>query len=104
MGFKMNKIIKEKYYLVMSLLSAVSVYLLSSAFQIMAYWGNGLFFYWIGATLTYLVWLAGTLFLIMAIRNNKMNYIYAIGYVVSGLLLTIGFMWVTFIISMGSAL
>ncbi|GAA0359301.1 hypothetical protein GCM10008932_09890 [Alkalibacterium iburiense] len=100
----MNKIIKEKHYLVISLLSAVSVYLLSIAFQIMAYWGNGLFFYWIGAALTYLVWLAGTSFLIMAIRNNKMNFIYAIGYVVSGLLLTIGFMWVTFIISMGSAL
>ncbi|MCC5894137.1 MAG: hypothetical protein JJU16_01615 [Alkalibacterium sp.] len=97
----MNKRLKEGHYLPLSLLSAVSVYLFSMIFQEMAYWGQGLLWFWVGVLITYLVWFLGLVFLIMAIRKIKMNTVYLIGYAISGCLLMTGFMWVSFIIIMG---
>lgn len=97
----MIKRLKEEHYLPLSLLSAVSVYLFSMLFQRMAYWGQGLLWFWVGVLITYLVWFLGMVFLIMAIRKIQINTVYMIGYVISGFLLITGFMWVSFIIIMG---
>lgn len=100
----MNKMLNQKYYILVSFVSAVSVYLLSMAFQSMAYWGNTVMWYWVGVVITYIVWSIGIIFLIMSFRNNKFNLIYSISYLVAGLLLITGFIWVSFIIVMGSVM
>ena len=98
----MSGVIKEKHYIVISLFCAIIVFWLSMAFQKMAYWGNGLFWYWVGVAITALIWLTGKVFLVRAVRSNKLSFIYLIGYIVSSALLLIGFLWVIFIIAMGS--
>lgn len=98
----MNKSVKEKHYLTLSFLSAISVYLLSPVFQRMAYWGEGMLWYWVGVAFTYLVGFLGLILLTMAIKKNKLNLMYGIAYAVSGFLLITGFLWITFIIIMGA--
>lgn len=99
--------IKLIFYTLFSLLCAVGVFYLSIKFQEMAYWGNGLTWFWLGVTITYLTGLFGVLFVILSlkIRNDNKNgfYSYSINLLrtLSILTLGMGFLWTTFLIIAG---
>ena len=90
-----------------SLLCAVGVFYLSIKFQEMAYWGNGLTWFWVGVTITYLTGILGVTFIILSlkIRDDSKNrfYSYSINLLrtLSILALGLGFFWTTFLIIAG---
>lgn len=96
--------IKLYFYTLFSLLCAVGVFYLSIKFQKMAYWGNGLTWFWVGVTITYLTGILGVIFIILSfkIRNDNKNgfYSYSINLLrtLSILALGMGFLWTTFVI------
>lgn len=101
----MNSVdIKLIFNTLFSLLCAVGVFYLSIKFQKMAYWGDGLTWYWIGVTITYLVGLLGVMFIILSLKkrdcNTKGIFSYSINLLrtLSILALGLGFLWTTFII------
>jgi len=56
----------------LSLICAVSIFPMTSVFQSMAYWGEGLTFYWLGVGLTYLLFLLGlALFIVSDLRQGN---------------------------------
>lgn len=74
----------------------------------MAYWGDGLKWYWAGVSFTYLIGLIGVMFLILSMikrdsakRGFFSSYIINFLRTVSFLALTIGFLWTTFVIIAG---
>jgi len=90
-----------------SLLCAVGVFYLSIKFQEMAYWGDGLTWYWVGVTFTYLIGLLGVMFSILSLKKrdgNKKGFLsYSINLFrpLSILALGMGFLWTTFVIIAG---
>lgn len=100
-------LIKTKQFLVyLSLLCAIGVFLMSSAFQSMAYWGNDLTWYWIGAVSTYFLWLIGIVFLGIAmtrktkVKGKLKGGLQIVG-IVTFIILIFGFLWTTFVIIAG---
>ena len=72
----------------------------------MAYWGNGLTWYWVGVTLTYLIGLLGVMFFALSFKkregNQKVFASLLISLRTSSILaLGIGFLWTTFVIIAG---
>ncbi len=47
----MNLIKTKQFFVLLSLLCAIGVFLMSGPFQSMAYWGNDFTWYWIGVFL-----------------------------------------------------
>ena len=76
---------------------------MSSLFQKMAYWGNSLMWYWIGAGLAYLLLGFGVLFLVLNfINRNKPDTIIGLGLsFISAICLLSSFLWTTFVIVAG---
>ncbi|MEK4531976.1 hypothetical protein [Solibacillus sp. FSL K6-1554] len=99
--------IKLYLYTLFSLLCAVGLFYLSIKFGEMAYWGNGLTWYWVGVTITYLTGILGVIFIILSlkIRDDSKNgfYSYSINLLrtLSILALGLGFLWTTFLIIAG---
>lgn len=104
---EMTNILKSKqFYVILSLVCAITMFLMSSAFQNMAYWGKGLTWYWIGVSFTYLLWLMGIIFLVIAItresnKNGKLLFSLSIVGIGSFIILILGFCWTTFVIIAG---
>ena len=94
----MNSIKTRRIYLLMSYVCGLVVFQMSSIFQRMAYWGNTLVWYWVGISLTYLIWLVGVIFLVVSFKQGK--NIKILGFI-SGVILVLGFLWATFIIIAG---
>jgi hypothetical protein len=97
---------KKQTNVFLSFLCALGVFIMSSVFQSMANWGEGLTWYWVGVTFTYFIWLLGITFLIMAIikKENikgKLLFNLPIMGIVSFIILIFGFCWVTFVIMAG---
>lgn len=67
----MNLIKTKQIFVFLSVLCAMGVFLMSSAFQSMAYWGNDFTWYWIGVVFTYFLGLMGIIFLVVAINRKK---------------------------------
>ncbi|SHG56516.1 hypothetical protein [Ornithinibacillus halophilus] len=102
----MNVIKSKQFYVILSLVCAVAMLLMSTTFQSMAYWGEGLTWFWVGVSCTYLLWLMGIVFLAVAITkrtdlNPKLSIGVSIMGIVSFILLLCGFGWTTFIIIFG---
>lgn len=57
----------------MSLVCAIGVFYLSIKFQQMAYWGNGLTWFWVGVTFTYLIGLLGIVFFALSFKKVKVS-------------------------------
>jgi len=94
---------KSQIHVCLSLLCAIGVFGMSSAFQDMAYWGEGLTWYWVGVALTYLIGVLGIVFLVIAsIRNTavKGKPIFRLSVIgtASFMMLLCGFCWTTFVI------
>lgn len=99
----MNLIKKNSFSIPLALFCAISIFPMSNLFQLMAYWGNGLMWFWIGVGLTYIIFLIGSSLLIVIFtnkRNRKNLAIDCFGFV-TGMLLILGFLWSTFIIIAG---
>ena len=100
-------LIKKEFLTFLSLLCAIGVFLMSSAFQSMAYWGNDSTWYWVGVVFTYFLELMGIVFLILAIKKQtKVNGELKSGLSTFGIMTSIalligGFLWTTFIIIAG---
>ncbi|MBR7796073.1 hypothetical protein GT022_08430 [Agaribacter marinus] len=96
---------RKKLYVSLSVLCAVSVFIMSSVFQSMAHWGKGLTWYWVGVTFTCFIWLLGIIFLVIATRksNVKEKSIFGLSImgIVSFIMLICGFCWVAFVIMAG---
>jgi len=102
----MNFIKTKQFFVLLSLLCAIGVFLMSGPFQSMAYWGNDLTWYWVGVTFTYFLWLMGIVFLVIAITrkaNAKGKLIFGLPIlgIASFVLLIFGFLWTTFVIIAG---
>lgn len=89
----------KNLYIFLSLLCAVSVFLMSSVFQSMAHWGEGTIWYWVGVTITCLIWLLGIIFLVVAKKSRAKSK--SIMGIVSFIILICGFFWTVFIIMAG---
>ncbi|MBF4502262.1 hypothetical protein IRY55_12915 [Savagea sp. SN6] len=100
-------LIKKEILTLLSLLCAIGVFLMSSAFQSMAYWGNDSTWYWVGVVFTYFLELIGIVFLVFAIkRKTRVNgesksSLLIFGILTSVTLLIGGFLWTTFVIIAG---
>ncbi|MFB4166278.1 hypothetical protein ACE1TI_21460 [Alteribacillus sp. JSM 102045] len=91
------------FYAVLALICATGVFYLSKLFQDMAYWGEGLTWYWIGVVFTYLTGLLGIGFIILSVkrRNGKKTLFPILLRTFSTSALVIGFLWTTFVIIAG---
>lgn len=94
------------FFVFLSLLCAIGVFLMIGPFQSMAYWGNGLTWYWIGAAFTFFIWLMGIVFLVLAMtRKEKVRGKLIFGLPILGVasfvILICGFLWTTFVIIAG---
>ncbi|MBF4502170.1 hypothetical protein IRY55_12445 [Savagea sp. SN6] len=101
-------LIKKESFVFLSLLCAIGVFLMSSAFQSMAYWGNDSTWYWVGVVLTYFLGLIGIVFLVLAIKrktieNREPAFGMSIFRIVTFILLICGLLWTTFIIIAGNS-
>lgn len=73
----------------------------------MAYWGDGLTWFWVGVIFTYLIGLLGVMFIILSIINRDGHiegfFSYVINFLstLSFLALALGFLWTTFLIIAG---
>ena len=90
----------------MSLVCAIGVFYLSIKFQKMAYWGNGLTWFWVGVTCTYLIGLLGIVFFALSFKKREGDQKYFPSLLISLrtlaiLALGIGFLWTTFVIIAG---
>ncbi|MEK4130084.1 hypothetical protein NYE67_10405 [Solibacillus sp. FSL W8-0474] len=97
---------KQILYTFMSLVCAIGVFYLSIKFQEMAYWGNGLTWYWVGVTFTYLIGVLGCVFFALSFKKREGDQKYFSSLLISLrissiLALGIGFLWTTFIIIAG---
>ncbi|WP_152414409.1 hypothetical protein [Halalkalibacterium ligniniphilum] len=95
---------KPLIYTILSLICAAGVFYLSYLFQEMAYWGNGLTWYWAGAVFTYLIGLLGVMFIILSSEGRKGDKEISLPILLSllsGVTLVIGFLWTTFVIIAG---
>jgi len=102
----MNLIKTKQFFVFLSLLCAISVFLMTGLFQSMAYWGSDFTWYWIGVAFTYFLWLMGIVFLVVAItRKAKVKGKLIFGLSILGIatfiLLVFGFIWTTFVIIAG---
>jgi len=102
----MNFIKTKQFFVFLSLLCAIGVFLMSGPFQSMAYWGNDLTWYWVGVAFTYFLWLMGIVFLVVAITrkaNLKGRLIFGLSMlgIATFFLLICGFLWTTFVIIAG---
>lgn len=102
----MSLIKSKQLYVFLSVICAVGVFLMSDAFQRMAYWGEDFTWYWIGVGVTYFIWLMGIIFLAIAITrksNTKGKLIFGISILGVGsfIVLICGFLWTTFVIIAG---
>lgn len=105
-GNKMNIVKTKQFYVLLSLLCAIGVFLMSSIFQDMAYWGSGLTWFWIGVSFTYLLWLMGIVFFTVAVTRKtkikgKLLVDLSIIRITTLILLIFGFLWTTFVIIAG---
>lgn len=70
----------------------------------MAYWGEGLTWFWIGVTFTYLIGLLGAMFFILSVvkrddaKQGFYSYIINFFRTLSFLALVLGFLWTSFLI------
>jgi multisubunit Na+/H+ antiporter MnhG subunit len=95
---------KKRIYVFLSLLCAVGVFIMSSVFQNMVNWGEGLTWYWIGVTFTYFIWLLGIILLVITRKSNwegKLLFGLPVLWITSFIILIFGFFWTTFIIMAG---
>lgn len=102
----MNFVKTKPFFVLLSLLCAMGVFLMSGPFQSMAYWGNDLTWFWVGIAFTYFLWLMGIVFLVVAItREEKVKGKLKFGLPLFGIatfiLLIFGFLWTTFVIIAG---
>lgn len=102
----MNFIKTKQFFVLLSLLCAIGVFLMSGPFQSMAYWGNDLNWYWVGVAFTYFLWLMGIVFLVIAITRKanvkgKLTFGLSMLGIASFILLVFGFLWTTFVIIAG---
>lgn len=102
----MNLVITKQFFIFLSLLCAIGVFLMTGPFQSMAYWGNDFTWYWIGVAFTYFLWLMGIVFLVVAITrkaNVKKKLVFGLSIlgIATFILLVIGFLWTTFVIIFG---
>ena len=97
----MTLIRTNKRLLLLSLLCGSLVFPMSAQFQRMAYWVNGGTWFWIGVTVTYLLWLIGTACLISFLKQKNLKLSTISLSVISFVLLFSDFLWTTFIIIMG---
>ena len=96
----------KQFFVILSLLCAIGVFLMSGPFQSMAYWGNDFTWYWIGVAFTYFLWLMGIVFLVVAITrkttvNGKSMFGLTMLRIATFILLICGFLWTTFVIIAG---
>lgn len=101
-------LIKKESLVFLSLLCAIGVFLMSSAFQSMAYWGNDFTWYWVGVAFTYFLGLMGVVFLVLAIKrktieNGESMLGVSMFGIVTSIILICGFLWTTFIIIAGNS-
>lgn len=99
-------LIKKEFVIFLSLLCAIGVFLMSSAFQSMAYWGNYFTWYWAGVVFTYILGLMGIIFLVFSIKRKKReNGESRLGLsmfeIITSMILICGLLWTTFIIVAG---
>ncbi|MCF3943720.1 hypothetical protein [Oceanobacillus alkalisoli] len=100
----MNFIKKNEFFVFLSLLCAIGVFLMSDPFQRMAYWGDDFVWYWVGVAFTYFLWLMGVVFLVVAITRGKKvkrKLIFGLSMLGIIILLICGFLWTTFVIIAG---
>src|SRR5690625_1804231 len=102
----MNLIKTKQFFVFLSLLCAISVFLMIGLFQSMAYWGSDFTWYWIGVAFSYFLWLLGLVFLFVAIlRKAEVEGKLIFGLSILGIsrfiLLVFGFIWTTFVIIAG---
>ncbi|WP_026701679.1 hypothetical protein [Salibacterium aidingense] len=98
------KIRKQLIYTFLSLICAAGVFYLSNLFQDMAYWGEGLTWYWVGIIFNYLIGLLGVMFIIFSLKSRKGDKETSFPILLrtlSGVTLVIGFLWTTFVIIAG---
>lgn len=63
---------EEKHLdMILALICSISIFPMTSLYQHMAYWGNGLLWFWVGVSITYVTWLVGIAFLFSAIRKKQ---------------------------------
>ena len=101
-----NFLKSQRFYVLVSLLCAVSMFVMSNVFQSMAYWGEGLTWYWVGVSFTYLIWLIGIVLLVLArTRKTTAKGKLIVGLPIMGIatfiLLICGCLWTTFVIIAG---
>lgn len=97
---------KRLFFNLLSLMCAAGVFYLSFAFQAMAYWSDGLTWYWIGAVFTYLAGLLGAMFAFLSLikrGGEKPISVIILLNVVSFIALGLGFVWTTFVIIAGQS-
>jgi len=99
-------LIKKEFLTFLSFLSGIGVFLMSSAFQSMAYWGNDSTWYWIGVSFTYFLGLIGIVLLVFVIKRRKeekeeSGFGLSMFEMVTSITLICGFLWTTFIIIAG---
>lgn len=95
--------IKKIAFFFLSLICSISVFYLSILFQKMAYWGNGLFWFWIGVGFTYTVWLVGLILWIKVFTYKDSSYSFLVVSlaILTIILLIVSFLWTTFVIIFG---
>lgn len=96
----------KQFFAFLSLFCAIGVFLMIGPFQSMAYWENGLTWYWVGVAFTYFLWLLGIVFLVVAAtRKANVKEKLVLGLPMLGIatliLLICGFLWTTFVMIAG---
>ena len=99
-------LIKREFLVFLSLFCSAGVFLMSSAFQSMAYWGNDFTWYWAGVVFTYFLGLMGIVFFFFLIKrkkrvNGESRFGLSMFEIITSIILICGFLWTTFIIIAG---
>ena len=99
----MNRLKSNPFLIFLSYLCAIGVFFMSIKFQEMAYWGNNLTWYWVGVTITYILFFTGMILLkLVFTRKSEVHTVLKISTgVFSGIFLILGILWTTFIVIAG---
>ncbi|PIC99428.1 MULTISPECIES: hypothetical protein [unclassified Sporosarcina] len=98
---------KQLVFIMLAFICAAGVFFLSGLFQSMAYWGNGLTWYWIGVVLTFITGMVGTAFILQSLKvdapveKNWLTILLISLRALAVLAIGLGFLWTTFVVVAG---
>ena len=98
---------KQLVFIMLAFICAAGVFFLSGLFQSMAYWGNGLTWYWIGVVLTFITGMVGTALILQSLKvdapveKNWLTILLISLRALAVLAIGLGFLWTTFVVVAG---